>query len=61
MGERLAPNDPEVLFARARTLVEEKRNLDEARRLLTQYLALNLTPENPSRDEAQKLLQKLPR
>lgn len=57
----LAPDDPELLFARAQSLVEQKRNPEEARRLLHQYLALNLTPENPSRLEAQKLLEKISR
>jgi tetratricopeptide (TPR) repeat protein len=58
---RLAPDDPEVLFARAQALVEQKRNPEEARRLLNQYLASNLTPDHPSRPEAQKLLQKISR
>jgi len=58
---KLAPNDPEVVFARARTLVEQKRNPEEARRLLNQYLSMNLTPEQPSREDAQKLLQKISR
>ena len=58
---KLAPNDPQVLFARAHVLVEQKRNPDEARQLLTQYLAANLTPDYPPRSEAQKLLQKISR
>ena len=58
---KLAPNDPDALFARASTLVEHQRNPGEARQLLNQYLALNLTPENPSRAEAQELLRKIAR
>ena len=57
---QLAPNDPEVIFARAQILIEQNRNPDEARRLLNKYLSSDLTPENPSRDEARKLLQKIP-
>jgi tetratricopeptide (TPR) repeat protein len=60
-AQKLAPNDPDVTFSRARALVERKRQLDEARKLLNQYLAMDLTPDHPSRDEARKLLQKINR
>ncbi|MEO8096404.1 MAG: tetratricopeptide repeat protein [Acidobacteriota bacterium] len=55
---KIAPQDPEVVFARAKTLIEQKRNLPDARRLLEQYMSLSLTPENPSRAEAAELLKK---
>ena len=58
---KIAPDNPEVLFARARVLIEQKRNPEEARQLLNRYMASNLTPDNPSRQEAQKLLQKIAR
>jgi tetratricopeptide (TPR) repeat protein len=56
-AERLAPNAPKVSFARARMYVEQKRNLDRARALLNQYLRSNLTPDDPSREQAEKLLK----
>ncbi len=56
-AEQLAPNSPEVCFARARTYVEEKRHLDRAKTLLMQYLRSNLTPDDPPRAEAEKLLK----
>ena len=56
-AERLAPNSPQVRFARARTYIEQKRNLDQAKALLNQYLQSNLTPDDPSRQQAEKLLQ----
>ena len=55
-AEMLAPNDPFVIYARAKTYVETKRNLAQARDLLKKYLQSNLTPDNPTREEAQKLL-----
>jgi tetratricopeptide (TPR) repeat protein len=59
-AEKLAPNSPRVLFARAETYVNTKRNAAEARDLLHQYLALtNLTPDDPPRSEALKLLRKV--
>jgi Flp pilus assembly protein TadD len=54
---RLAPNSPKVNFARARTYVEQKRNLAEAKALLNQYLRSNLTPDDPPRQQAEKLLK----
>lgn len=56
-AERLAPNNPKVLFERAATYVKTKRNLNQAKTLLQQYMDCPLTPEDPSRQEAQKLLR----
>lgn len=56
-AEQLAPNTPKVYFARARTYIEQKRNLDRAKALLNQYLRSNLTPDDPSREQAEKLLK----
>ena len=56
-AEKLAPDSPKVSFARAKTYVEQKRNLEQAKVLLQQYLRSNLTPDDPSREQAQKLLK----
>ena len=56
---RMAPNSPKVMFDRANAYINEKRDLDEARRLLEQYLKLPLTPEDPPRERAEALLKKL--
>ncbi|HTP86909.1 MAG TPA: tetratricopeptide repeat protein [Bryobacteraceae bacterium] len=52
------PGNPRLLYGKARIYVETHRNLDEARSLLEQYLHSDLTPDDPSRDEARKLLRK---
>jgi tetratricopeptide (TPR) repeat protein len=58
-AQTLAPNAPKVLYARADTLIRTQRNREEARELLKKYLdAKNLTPDDPSRWEALKLLKK---
>lgn len=57
-AEKIAPDSPKVLYTRAKTYVECKRNLEQAKILLRKYLQSNLTPEDPPREEAQKLLQK---
>jgi tetratricopeptide (TPR) repeat protein len=55
---KIDPNHKQLLYARAATYVEARRNLDEARRLLEKYLQAPLTPEDPSREEALRLLEK---
>jgi len=56
---RIAPEDPRVLFSRAEVLIKANRNLDEAKRLLKQYLNCKLSPDDPPREKAQELLKKL--
>lgn len=56
-AEQLSPNSPRVAFARAQTYIEQKRNLSQARALLKKYLRSHLTPGDPSREQAQKLLK----
>jgi Flp pilus assembly protein TadD len=54
---KISPNDPNLLFDRAQVYVEAKRNLEQARRLLEQYLKADLTPDHPSREQAERLLR----
>jgi len=58
-AERLSPNSPVVSFARARVYIEQKRNLDKAKDLLHKYLQNDLTPDDPPREQAEKLLQQV--
>jgi hypothetical protein len=48
-----------LLFGRAQAYVESKRNLPEARQLLSRYLRTPLTPDDPPRAEAEKLLREI--
>jgi len=57
-AEKSAPNAPRILFARASAYVQSKRNLPEAASLLKRYIASDkLTPDDPPRMEAMKLLK----
>lgn len=56
---RMAPNSPRVMFDRASVYIKENRDLDEARKLLEQYLKSPLTPDDPPRERAEALLKKL--
>ncbi len=58
-AEHIAPGSPKVLFTRAELYVRTHRNPQEARRLIEQYLQSPLTPDDPPREEALKLLERL--
>jgi Flp pilus assembly protein TadD len=57
-AEKIAPNSPQVIYARADTYIEQRRNLETARKLLKRYLEAQLTPDDPPRAAAEKLLKK---
>ena len=56
---RIAPASPRIYFDRARVYIEEKRNLDKAKDLLMKYLQSDLTPDDPPREQAAKLLKQV--
>jgi tetratricopeptide (TPR) repeat protein len=56
-AERIAPDSPRLLFAKADIYIKSGRHLDVARGLLERYLASELTPDDPSRADARKLLR----
>jgi tetratricopeptide (TPR) repeat protein len=55
----IAPENVKLLFARAEAYVKSHRNLDIARDLLKRYLRSNITPEDPPKSAARKLLQQI--
>jgi tetratricopeptide (TPR) repeat protein len=58
-ANRIAPDNPRLLFGQAEIYIRSKRNLGSARQLLNQYLAAKLTPEDPPRSEAKSLISRL--
>ena len=58
-AERIAPEDPRVIYERASAYVKSGRNLDEARKLLHRYLQSPITPSDPPKSDAQSLLRKI--
>lgn len=55
----MPPGLPRVAFAEARADIENHRNLKQARGLLETYLHSSLTPDDPPREEAEKLLRRI--
>ena len=58
-AEQLSPNNPSLVFAKAELYVKSKRNLGVARQLLNQYMTMTLTPDDPPKSDAEKLLKSL--
>jgi Flp pilus assembly protein TadD len=58
-AEKLAPNSPKLVFAKADLYVKHKRNLDVAKSLLKKYMSMSLSPDDPSRSDAAKLLKQV--
>ena len=56
---KMAPHDPKVLYRRAETYISEHRNPEQSRKLLEQYLQSSLTPDLPSKEQAEELLKKI--
>lgn len=54
---KVAPNDPRVDFALAKAYIDSGRRFDEAQKLLRKYLQSAITPDDPPRENAEKLLQ----
>jgi Flp pilus assembly protein TadD len=54
---KVFPASPLVLFEHAQTLIQQKRRLNEAKAMLEKFLTLPLTPEDPSREDARRLLK----
>jgi tetratricopeptide (TPR) repeat protein len=58
-ADKVAPDSPKLIYSKAEFYVKHKMNPDAARDLLKRYLSMNLTPEDPSRAQAEKLLRQV--
>ncbi|MBZ5616977.1 MAG: hypothetical protein LAO23_23515 [Acidobacteriia bacterium] len=55
----IAPGSASVVFQTAKTYVQSHRNIETARTMLKRYLSLQLTPDDPPRYEAARLLEQV--
>jgi len=59
-AEKVDPNTAHrVWYARADLLIKQKRDLNEARALLQKYLHAPVTPDDPPKEQALRLLKKV--
>ena len=56
-AEKIAPGSPKVVYAKADLYIKNARNLELAKALLKQYMTMPLSPDDPSRADAAKLLK----
>jgi Flp pilus assembly protein TadD len=56
-AEKIAPNEPRLLFERANTYIQTKRNLPAAKVLLERYLKSPISVDDPPKAEAERLLK----
>ena len=56
-ADAIAPGTPRLMYARADLYIRTGRNRSQARELLQRYLGSKLTPDDPPRSEALKLLK----
>jgi Flp pilus assembly protein TadD len=55
---KMAPGQPRIAFAEASANIENHRSMERARALLESYLHASLTPDDPPRQDAEKLLRR---
>jgi tetratricopeptide (TPR) repeat protein len=58
-AEKIAPNSPRLMYAKADLYIQSGRNLEVARDLLKRYLSSTLTPDDPPRRDAVRLLKRV--
>jgi Flp pilus assembly protein TadD len=56
---KMFPGQPRVAFTEAMVDIENNRSMEKARTLLEEYLHASLTPDDPPRQEAEKLLRRV--
>jgi tetratricopeptide (TPR) repeat protein len=56
-AETIKPDSPGVVYAKADLLIKQKKDLSVAKNLLNKYLSMSLTPDDPPKSDARKLLK----
>jgi Flp pilus assembly protein TadD len=57
-ARQMFPGQPRVAFTEAMVDIENNRSMEKARALLDEYLHASLTPDDPPRQEAERLLRR---
>jgi len=58
-AEQLAPDNPKLMYERADVYIKSGRNLETAKALLQRYLSATITPDDPPKSDARKLLRQI--
>lgn len=58
-ARNMHPDAPQLWYAQADVLVRQHRNLDQAKTLLQHYLSASITVDDPSKEDAHRLLKQV--
>jgi cytochrome c-type biogenesis protein CcmH/NrfG len=58
-AEKISPNNPGLMYAKADLYIKQGKNLSLARELLKRYISADLTPDDPPRSDAVRLLKQV--
>jgi tetratricopeptide (TPR) repeat protein len=58
-ADQLAPDSPKLMYAKADVYIKSGRNLETAKDLLKRYLSATITPDDPPKSDARKLLRQI--
>ena len=58
-AEQIAPDSPKLMYAKADVYIKSGRNLEVAKNLLKRYLSATVTPDDPPKSDALKLLRQI--
>jgi tetratricopeptide (TPR) repeat protein len=58
-ADKIAPDSPRLMFARAETYVKAHHNIETAKELLKRYMSMPTTADDPPKSEAAKLLHQV--
>jgi tetratricopeptide (TPR) repeat protein len=58
-AEKVAPGSPKVVFAKADLYIKQGQNLELAKDLLKRYMSMTLSPDDPPKSQAEKLLRQV--
>jgi tetratricopeptide (TPR) repeat protein len=58
-AEKIAPDSPRLMYAKADLYIKQGRNLESAKDLLKRYMSAKLTPDDPPRSDAARLLRQV--
>ena len=58
-AEQIAPDSPKLMYAKADVYIKSGRNLEVAKDLLKRYLTATITPDDPPKSDARKLLRQI--
>jgi tetratricopeptide (TPR) repeat protein len=58
-AQQMEPNSPEIWYTKADLLIQQGRDLNQAKDLLVKYMHATITVDDPPKDDAERLLKQV--